>query len=69
MSQEQLDRLLASMKPVPYIVVGGVEPRSQQENANDAWERLGKEMGFDSETVRPTGKGNKFFSAEAIAAS
>ena len=63
MTQEDLDTLLNAMKPVPYIVVGDIAPRSQQENANAAWAKLGGKMGFDSDTVKPTGRGDRFFSA------
>lgn len=63
MTQEQLNKLLAAMKPVPYMIIGGF-PRSVQENANDAWAALGKELDFDPMTVRPNGKGDRFFSAE-----
>lgn len=56
MSRGQLDELLVTMKPVPYIIVGGVAPRSQQENANAAWRRLGEVLGFDHMTVKPNGK-------------
>lgn len=68
LSQEQFDGLLKQMQAVPYIVVGGIAPRSQQERANDAWCALGREMGFDGMTVRP-GKSEKFFTAEAIDAA
>ena len=37
-----------------------------QENANAAWQRLGKEMGFVWDTVRPSGTGPKNFTAEEI---
>ena len=63
MSQGQLETLLEACKPVPYMMVGNSVPSTPQENANHAWERLGKEMGFDSETARPTNKGRRFFSA------
>lgn len=63
MTQDDLDRLLTAMKPVPYMIIGGMTPRSQQENANDAWASLGAKMGFDPMTVRPNGKGDRFFSA------
>lgn len=66
MTQGQLDKLLDACKPVPYMVIGGVHPRSPQENANDAWQALGKEMGFDHMTVKPTGQGDRFFSAEVV---
>ncbi len=67
MSEDQLKELLDSCKPVMYLVAGGMEPRSPQQNANDAWDALGKEMGFDGETVEPLqGKGNRFFTAVKI---
>ena len=66
MTQAQLDRILDACKPVPYIVVGGIEPSSPQENANHAWGALGKEMGFDHMSVRPNGKGDRFFTADAL---
>ena len=63
----QLEKLLDACKPVPYMVVGGVPPRSPQENANSAWKALGKELGFKHLTVRPVaGKGMEFFTAEVI---
>ena len=37
--------------------------RNQQERANNAWEALGKKMGFDYMTVQPSGKGDRFFTA------
>lgn len=64
MTQADMDRILNACKAVPYIVVGGHAPRSQQENANAAWAELGTRMGFDHMTVQPiSGKGNRFFSA------
>jgi len=64
MTQEQLDALLSACTTVPMIALQCGTPRSQQENANNAWKALGKVMGFDSETVRPNGKGDRFFTAE-----
>ena len=67
MTQEQLSKVLEACKPVPYILgTGGVEPASPQENANRAWAVLGKEMGFDPMSVRPNGKGDRFFTADAL---
>lgn len=64
MTEEDLEEILNACKPVPVMMIGGHVPASQQENANRAWERLGKKMGFDYMTVRPIqGKGNRFFSA------
>ena len=65
MSQEDLQTLLAAMKPIPMIALQCGSPGSVQENANAAWARLGEKLGFDSTTVQPNGKGDRFFSAEA----
>ena len=51
MTDEQLDTLMDSCKPVACIAVGGTAPSSPQENANRAWSNLGIELGFDSSTV------------------
>jgi len=65
-NEEQLKRLLEACMPVLYMWVGGLPPRSPQDNANSAWKQLGKELGFDYTTAQPVpGKSNKFFTAEA----
>lgn len=67
MTEQQMEVLIAACKPVSYMVFGGMEPRSVQENANAAWCALGREMGFDGMTVRPvSSKGLRFFTAEAL---
>ena len=63
-TEDQLATILDACKPVNYMIIGGVEPRSPQQNANDAWQRLGAKLGFDYKTVRPTSEGNRFFTAE-----
>lgn len=63
MTQADLEKLLEAMKPVPMIMLQCGTPRSQQENANAAWKALGERMGFDHMTVRPNGRGDRFFSA------
>ena len=50
MSEEQMNKILEASKPIPYIIVGGIGPPSQQEMANSAWEKLGKEM-FSAEEI------------------
>lgn len=66
MTLEDLDKLLDAMKPVVAIKIGSYIPRSPQQNANDAWARLGSKMGFDHMTVNPvSGKSNLFFTAES----
>ncbi len=66
MTQDDLDTILEACKPVPYIIIGGRAPDTSQENANRAWANLGKKMGFDSMTVSPSTKGNRFFTAAPI---
>jgi hypothetical protein len=65
MTQEDLAEILEACKPVPAIALQCGPIFSRQENANRAWQRLGEKMGFDHMTVRPNGKGDRFFSAEA----
>jgi len=65
MTENQLATILEACRPVPMIMLHIIQPRSPQENANDAWKALGNEMGFDHMTVQPvSGKGNRFFTAE-----
>ena len=45
MTKEQRARILNASRPVPYMVFGGIEPRSPQENANDAWREPGRRAG------------------------
>jgi hypothetical protein len=70
MTQEDLGKILEACKPVPYMVIGGIEPRSPQENANAAWASLGRKMGFDYMTVKPVpGKSVRVFTAEPTGAA
>lgn len=67
MSQEQRNSLLDACKPVPLMYLSGGVPMgpSPQENANAAWRKLGEEMSFKWDTVRPLpGSCDKHFSAE-----
>ena len=63
MTTSDLESLIAASKPVKMMMLQCGTPQSPQENANAAWKRLGDRMGFDHMTVRPTGKGDRFFSA------
>lgn len=64
MTEEDLQTISNACKSVRCMMVGSYVPSSPQENANRAWEALGKKMGFDHMTVRPIfGKGPKFFTA------
>lgn len=65
LTNEQLHALLGACKPMPCMMIGEYITGSPQESANDAWARLGWELGFHPMTVRPVpGKGNRFFTAE-----
>ncbi len=69
MTVEQRDRILEACKPVPAMYLSGGAPmyRSQQENANDAWQALATELGFKWDTIRPVpGKSDLFISAEPL---
>jgi len=66
MTKDQLTEIMEACKPVPVMYLSGGKPmfNSAQENANYAWEKLGLELGFKHMTVRPNGKGDRFFTAE-----
>ena len=67
MTEEDCAELLKHMQPVPWFAPGGVWPKTPQENANDAWDRLGQKMGFVGSSVQAVaGKGQRFFTANAI---
>ena len=64
MSNQDLEAILEACKPTPVMMIGNYSPPSPQENANNAWRKLGEQMGFDHLTVRPVhGKGQRFFTA------
>ncbi len=70
MTDQQQATIMEASKPVPYMVFGGKEPRSPQENANAAWRALGEELGFDSLTVQPVpGKDDRHFTAQELVPS
>jgi hypothetical protein len=67
MTEADLEKLYEAAKPVPYLIIGGIGPRSPQERANDAWAELGRRLGFDHMTAEPIpGKGDRFFRAVAV---
>ena len=67
MTEEQYKEIMDACKPTPVMYMSGGKPlfNTPQENANHAWEKLGKELKFKFMSVRPAlGKGPKFFLAE-----
>ena len=64
LTQGELEELLNAGKPTLVMRIGGYTPPGPQENANRAWEALGKKRGFDSTTVRPDpNRGHHWFTA------
>jgi hypothetical protein len=63
MTETDYNEIINACKPVPMIMLQCGTPDSPQENANRAWDRLGKKMGFDYMTVQPSDKGKLFFTA------
>lgn len=63
MSETDLNELLTACRPVPLIALNCGMPSGPQENANQAWKRLGDKMGFEHMTVSPSPKGDRFFTA------
>lgn len=63
MTEADLAELLEATKPVPLIMLQCGKIYSPQEMANSAWAALGDRMGFEHMSVRPSMKGNRFFSA------
>lgn len=71
MTPEQRERLLDACKPTPVMYLSGGQPmfKPAQENANDAWQALGRELGFVWDSAEPVpGKGMEFFTAESTRA-
>jgi hypothetical protein len=67
LTEEQYERLIEASQPVPYLVVGGVEPMSPCRKAESIWMQLGEEMGFKWNTAEPIpGKNRLYFHAEEI---
>ena len=66
MTDAQFQRILAACRPRPLMYLSGGMPMgpSVQESANDAWEALGRELGFQFMTVRPSPEGDRVFTAE-----
>jgi hypothetical protein len=68
MTDAQLEEIYDACKPTPVMYLSDGQPmfNSSQENANYAWKKLGEKLGFKHMTVKPNGKGDRFFDAETI---
>ena len=65
MTEEDYKELLEACKPTPCISFDGISNAfdSPQQNANRVWQKLGEKMGFEWDSVQPSTKGNRFFTA------
>ena len=65
MTDAQLAVIVAASTPTPLMFLPGGLPMFDcaQQNANRAWERLADQLGFEPYTVRPSKKGNHYFTA------
>ena len=66
MTQEDMNVILEAGQPAVCIALQCGAPQSRQEKANAAWAKLGEKMGFQPFTVRPSPKGELFFTAEEV---
>ena len=64
MTEEQFAKLMTACTPVPLLALQCGMPPDPQEQANNAWQTLAKELGFIWDTVRPDGSDNRNFTAE-----
>jgi hypothetical protein len=67
MSEEDFAAIVKASQPTPYMTDshGSLLFGTPEENANRAWEALGRKLGFKYMTVRPVpGKGQRVFTAE-----
>ena len=66
MTEQELYELMSASKPVAMIALQCGQPSSPQENANEAWRKLGEKYGFNHMTVQPRGSSKRCFSAELV---
>lgn len=69
MTEEQLETILKACKPTPIMYISGGQRigGTPQENANSAWAKLGREMGFQFMTVEQLQGGTpRQFMAEPV---
>jgi len=67
LTDDQVKKLIGSMKGPPLITLQCGQPESVQERANRAWIEVGLEAGFDGMTTRPVhGKPMQYITAEPL---
>jgi len=65
LSEDDYQELLKASRPTRAMFLSGgiLMGGSPQENANRVWQRLGYKMRFEPMTVKPSPKGERFFTA------
>lgn len=58
MTDPELNELMEASKPVPYMVFGGIEPRSPRDNAMDVWRKVAARVGCDVDSIDSAGTGD-----------
>ena len=67
LTDEELDEIMEASKPVLYMVVGGVGPRSPQEKVMDVWRKIAVRVNCDVESIGPADSGDYHdFKAEPL---
>lgn len=64
LTDDQYARLMAASQPVPYLVVGGIEPETPHEKAFRIWRQIADELGIEWHSVR-RGEDDHHFTATA----
>lgn len=55
LTDEEYAEILAASQPVPYLVMGGVEPISPYERAMVIWRRIAEREGVDVDSIKAAG--------------
>lgn len=65
LTDEEMQAWKEACRPVPYLVIGGVEPRSPKDNANSFWKSLATKYNFvwDSVQADPNNSNPHYFTA------
>ncbi len=67
LTERQKMDLLDACKPTCFIIERGLPPISREKGIMLVWEEIGKEVGFNHETVKSVrNKSNDFFTAEVM---
>lgn len=64
---EEIIARIQRAQNTPLVALQCGMPQSPQEAANEAWCELGRRMGFDGMTAKPSGKGKFSFTAVPLA--